>query len=93
MTDKDVTAEGWFVGHSRGEAATAAVREGRADSPADWPALAVEAGFAADKENYYDALHEATVEATQAAAREAGRAHDQQLKHAIRAVDDTPRVA
>jgi RNA processing factor Prp31 len=53
----------------------------------------VDAGFAADEDDYYDRLHEATVEATRVAAREAGRADDQQLIHAVRAMDDTGRVA
>jgi nucleolar protein 56 len=87
-------AEGWFAGLARSDAAAArtAVREGRADAPADWPTLAVGSGFATDGDDYYDALHEATAGATREAAREAGRADDKQLVHAVRAMDDDPRA-
>ncbi|WP_256299973.1 NOP5/NOP56 family protein [Haloarchaeobius salinus] len=90
-----MTGDGWFVGTARDDTATGAghVREGRADAPADWPARAVEAGFAPDEEAYYAALHEACVAATRAAATEAERAGDQQLVHAVRAMDDCTRTA
>jgi len=81
---------GWFAGVERDDtdAAAAAIREGRADAPADWPARALDAGFAANDDDYYDALHEATVAATRRAVREAESADDRQLVHAIRAMDD-----
>jgi nucleolar protein 56 len=69
------------------------IREGSAATPADWPAEAVDAGFAEDEEAYYDALHEATVAATGAAAAERERAEDVQLAAAVRAMDDAERTA
>ncbi|WP_440989909.1 NOP5/NOP56 family protein [Haloarchaeobius baliensis] len=90
-----MTGDGWFVGTERDDTTTGAehVREGRADAPADWPARAVETGFAPDEETYYAALHGACVAATRAEATEAERAGDQQLVHAVRAMDDCTRTA
>ena len=73
-------------------AAAARVREGSADSPADWPALAVESGFAGDADEYYDRLKAATTRATREAVRERERADDAQLIHAVRAMDDITRL-
>ncbi|WP_312908015.1 NOP5/NOP56 family protein [Natronosalvus caseinilyticus] len=87
-----MSGDGWFVDGDF-EASRARVRTGTAAEPADWPTEAVEAGFAADRSAYYDALHEATVEATTAAVRERERADDQQLVHAVRALDDCRRTA
>jgi len=68
--------------------------EGRsADEPNDWPARAVEEGFADDRDEYYDRLHEATVHATREAVRERERADDRQLIHCVRAMDDAKRTA
>ncbi|MFB6169366.1 MAG: NOP5/NOP56 family protein [Haloferacaceae archaeon] len=94
MTD-DAAGSGWFesVPPDDADAARDAVEHGRAETPEEWPALAVESGFAADEDDYYDRLHEATTAATREAAREAGRADDQQLKHSIRAMDDAERLA
>ncbi|WP_247009278.1 NOP5/NOP56 family protein [Halorientalis litorea] len=81
---------GWFDGPDPGdtETAAAAVREGHAEQSHDWPTEAVESGFAEDRAAYYDQLHEATMAATRAAVRERERADDQQLVHAVRAMDD-----
>ncbi|USZ72481.1 NOP5/NOP56 family protein [Natronosalvus halobius] len=87
-----MSGDGWFVDGDF-EASRARIRTGTAAEPADWPTEAVEAGFAADRSAYYDALQEATVEATTAAVRERERADDQQLVHAIRALDDCRRTA
>jgi nucleolar protein 56 len=99
MTDTDADA-GWFAGSAADEAAggdEAAARDriatGGADRPLDWPALAVERGFAASTDEYYDRLHEAAVAATRASVRERERADDQQLIHAVRAMDDCERTA
>ena len=99
MTDTDADA-GWFAGHAADEAAgsdeTAArdrIATGEADRPRDWPALAVESGFAESTDEYYDRLHDATVAATRASVRERERADDQQLIHAVRAMDDCERTA
>jgi nucleolar protein 56 len=90
-----MTTNGWFAGIDPGdlEAATDRVREGEADAPADWPGLAVEAGFAGDEGEYYDLLREATLAATRGVVRERERADDVQLKRGVRAMDDADRVA
>ncbi|QKY19612.1 NOP58 family protein [Halolamina sp. CBA1230] len=95
MNDLSSSSAGWFAGVDPGdpEAAAAAVSEGEADEPRDWPALAVESGFAADEDEYYDRLHEATVRAAREAAQAAERADDQQLIHSLRAMDDAERTA
>jgi nucleolar protein 56 len=94
MSDSDPDS-GWFAGLDAGdrEGSARAVRDETADSPADWPARAVEAGFAADEGDYYDKLHEATMAAAREQVRERERADDQQLKHSIRAMDDARRTA
>ncbi|MFC6835787.1 NOP5/NOP56 family protein [Halomarina ordinaria] len=86
---------GWFDGldPADDDGAVAAITDGEADGPREWPALAVEAGYAETESDYYDRLHEATRRATRDAVRERERADDQQLKHAVRAMDDTERVA
>jgi nucleolar protein 56 len=95
MNDRSYTSAGWFadIDPEDVEAATEAVREKTAEEPRDWPAEAVDAGFADDKADYYAKLREATVESTREAVREREKADDQQLKHSIRAMDDTERVA
>jgi nucleolar protein 56 len=94
MTD-DAPGSGWFesVPPDDLDAARDVIETGSAETPGDWPALAVESGFAADEDDYYDRLHEATIEATRATARERGRADDRQLIHAVRAMDDADRLA
>ncbi|WP_348609177.1 NOP5/NOP56 family protein [Halobaculum rarum] len=82
----------WFAGGD-GESPADRVRDGDAEAPADWPALAVESGFAADEDDYYATLREATVAATRAEVDERERADDRQLLHAVRAMDDAERVA
>ena len=73
MEDADTGGSGWFAGLDPGDSAAAeeAIRNGSADEPRAWPALAVDAGFAADESEYYERLREATIEA----AEEIGRAH------------------
>ena len=83
--------DGWFEtpptgasdGDAMGDDATAAtaarVRDGTASEPDDWPARAVEAGFASDDDEYYDRLKAATTRATREAVRERERADDAQL--------------
>ena len=96
MTDEpDATSAGWFSAFSPGDlqAASAAITEGHADQPEAWPRLAVESSVADSEDAYYDLLHEATITATREAVRERERADDQQLVHAIRAMDDCDRVA
>ncbi|PSP91541.1 nucleolar [Halobacteriales archaeon QH_8_68_33] len=87
--------EGWFAGLDPDDRAGAVerVRSGGTGAPAEWPDRAVSSGFAADADEYYDLLHEATVTATRAEVHERERADDQQLVHAVRAMDDTRRTA
>lgn len=95
MTEQPSAGSGWFENVERGDfdAAREAIESGTAEKPRDWPALAVESGFAEDEDDYYDVLHEATVHATREAVRDRERADDQQLVHAIRAMDDAERIA
>lgn len=94
MTEEAAGAA-WFRDVDPGDLSGAreAIETGSADEPADWPARAVEAGFAADEAEYYSLLGEATTEAVRAQIRERERADDQQLKHAIWAMDDCERRA
>ncbi|ESS06277.1 MAG: hypothetical protein A07HB70_01828, partial [uncultured archaeon A07HB70] len=91
----DAGEPGWYEGVDPDDVGRVReqIEDGTADEPRNWPALAVESGFATDEDDYYDRLHEATTATTRAAAREAGRADDQQLKHSIRAMDDADRLA
>jgi len=87
----DGTADrGWFEGVAADdlEGLARAIREGSAERPRDWPALAVEAGFADDEAAYYDCLQAAAIDAASAATSERERAPDQQLVHALRAAED-----
>jgi len=94
MTDADADS-GWFesVPPDDPKAIRKAIENGSAESPKDWPTKAVEAGFAEDKEEYYERLHEATNYAAREVVKERERADDQQLKHSIRAMDDCERTA
>ncbi|EJN61068.1 NOP5/NOP56 family protein [Halogranum rubrum] len=96
-----MTTDAWFAGVASDESdgsddtdeAVAHIREGRADAPADWPTQAVESGFAADEEQYYEKLRAATLAAARTAVAERERADDKQLVHAVRAMDDAERTA
>ena len=87
--------DGWFADIDPDDEAGAAtrIRDGSADAPADWPAEAVTAGYAADTDDYYAKLHAATTTATEAAVTERETADDQQLVHAVRAMADCERTA
>ena len=95
MNERRTTSAGWFadVDPADRKAATAAIRERTVEEPREWAAEAVDAGFADDEDDYYDALHEATMAATRAGVTERERADDRQLVHAIRAMDDCNRTA
>ena len=86
---------GWFESVDSGDLAGAAdaIERGSAEAPADWPAQAVEAGFADDSDDYYATLREATIDAAREAVAEREGADDQQLLHAVRAMDDATRTA
>jgi len=93
--DADAANRGWFSGLEPWavEEAVVGIREGSGDRPADWPRLAVESGFADADGEYYELLHETLLRAARAAVRERERADDQQLIHAVRAMDDCLRTA
>jgi len=102
MNARNTPGQGWFEmegveGSDTGDGDTAtaatAIREGRGDQPREWPQLAVEQGFVADEETYYERLHEATLAAASQAVAEREGADDQQLVHAVRALDDCARTA
>ncbi|GAA0511729.1 nucleolar protein 56 [Halorubrum aquaticum] len=96
MTNEpDAANAGWFsdLDPEDLDAAEAEILRGSAEEPEDWPRIAVESGYADSEEEYYDRLHEATIHATRQEVRERERADDQQLIHAVRAMDDCERVA
>ncbi|MFB6189230.1 MAG: NOP5/NOP56 family protein [Halapricum sp.] len=96
MTEQSEPAgSGWYVGLDPGsiESGAAAIRDGEADEPRDWPHEAVASGAVADEESYYDWLRSATITAAREEASERERADDQQLVHMVRAMDDCERVA
>lgn len=89
------TTAGWFEGIDPDdlERASEAITDNRAEEPQDWPTMAVEAGYADSKEEYYELLREATLNATREQVRERERADDMQLVHSVRAMDDAERTA
>ena len=93
MTEDADNGDGWFAGVPPGDvdAGADAVVEGSAEAPRDWPTIAVESGFAESPDDYYCRLHETTMAATRREVHAHERADDQQLIHAIRAMDDMTR--
>lgn len=85
---------GWFEGldPEDTDAAATEIQDGQAAEPRNWPVEAVEAGVVEDESAYYEWLHEATLAAARATVTERELADDQQLIHAIRALDDCERV-
>jgi nucleolar protein 56 len=55
---------GWFTDLDPGDldGAATAITEGAAEAPQHWPERAIQSGFATDEDDYYEALHEATVQ-------------------------------
>jgi len=94
MNARNPPDKGWFVGVDPDDtdAAAAAVRDGRASEPQDWPARAVEAGFARTEAEYYDRLRATSIAASRTAVQRRESADDTQLAHAIRALDDCQRT-
>ena len=87
---------GWFVGlagDADPEGDAERVQTGSAAAPRDWPSIAVDEGVVDSRATYYDRLHAATTAATRSAVRERERADDQQLVHAVRAMDDCEQLA
>jgi len=95
MSGQNPGDSGWFrYGDPHdAESAATAIRDRTAEQPQDWPAEAVRAGFVEDEDEYYDALHDATVHATRAAVQARETADDQQLQYSIAAMDDAERTA
>jgi len=95
MTDGTHAGDGWFAGldPSDREAAIERLSAGESEDPADWPAMAIETGYATDEDDYYDRLHDLTLSAARREVRERERADDRQLVHAVRAMDDARRTA
>jgi len=95
MTDTERAGSGWYAGLDPDDeaAATAAIRDGEAAEPRDWPRLAVDAGFAESEAEYYGLLRTAAIGAARAAVREREGADDRQLVHAVRALEDCTRTA
>ncbi|WP_144902117.1 NOP5/NOP56 family protein [Halobellus captivus] len=95
MSGSNPEQTGWFtdIDPKDIEAAANAISEGTADQPKNWPAKAIESGFANDEDGYYEALHEATVHATREAVTAQETSDDQQLQYSIAAMDDVERTA
>ena len=95
MSGQNPGDSGWFrYGDPHdAESAATAIRDRTAEQPQNWPAEAVRAGFVEDEDEYFDALHDATVHATRAAVQARETADDQQLQYSIAAMDDAERTA
>lgn len=93
MNARNPTERGWFADGTDVETTVAAIRTGAVETPRDWPTLAVESDTFESRDEYYERLHEATIEATRRAVTEHQRGDDQQLIHTIRALDDCQRTA
>ncbi len=92
MDDSDGT--GWFDGVDPEDIdkAVRGIQHGSAPEPNAWPALAVADGTVRDTARYYERLHAATCAAAIQAVETRGLADDEQVKHAIRTLDDLDRM-
>jgi nucleolar protein 56 len=92
---EDARESGWFDGLTPGDdrAGRAAINDGRASAPKQWPALAVANGCVADEGSYYEWLHAVSLDAARSIVSEYESADDQQLIHTVRAMDDAERTA
>jgi len=88
MSGQNPGDSGWFRYGDPSDVVAAAttITERTAEQPQNWPAEAVRAGFVEDEDEYYDALHDATVRATREAVQERETATEQQ--YSIPAMDD-----
>jgi len=95
MSGRDPGDSGWFryADPTDIDAAATVINEETAEQPQDWPAEAVRAGIVESEDDYYEALHAATVHATREAVRERETSTEQQLHHSISAMDDAERTA
>jgi nucleolar protein 56 len=92
--DDDGAGGAWFETVAPDDVAGAAerIREGTAPEPREWPQEAISAGVVDDESEYYEWLHDVTLTAARTETAKRERADDQQLIHAIRALDDCQRV-
>lgn len=91
----DAAGEAWFANIEPDDinAGSAAIIDGTTESPREWSRVAVDIAYADSENDYYDRLHDATIQATRQEVRDREQADDKQLTHAIRASDDADRVA
>lgn len=94
MSRSSQVEDAWFAGLEHGAMADAVdrIRTGDAERPASWPTLAIEEGFVEDVSEYRTFLQEAAIAAAREAVASREGADDQQVIHAIRAIDDLDRV-
>lgn len=94
MDDNTATDVGWFcdVDPDTLGGVRDAIEHGSAATPSEWPARAVDSGFAGDEQAYYERLHEATQSVAREQVREREGTDAQRIIHCVRAMDDTERV-
>lgn len=82
---------GWFDGLEPDDVDGAAARisEGTSDTPADWPAMATEAGFVDGEDTYHDRLREAALAAFEAELEAISGTADRELVQLVRTLDAT----
>lgn len=92
---EDTVGGPWFDGldPENQDAAVAALEDGECEQPADWPAVAVDEGFASDESAYYERLHGVALETARRAVQAREGADDQQLIHTVRTMEDLERTA
>ena len=95
MSGQDPGDSGWFryADPTDTDSGATAINEETAEQPQDWPAEAVRAGIVDSEDEYYDALHDATVHATREAVQTRETSSGQQLQHSVAAMDDAERTA
>lgn len=89
------TDAGWYAGVDQDdvESLSARIKTGTADAPKHWPRLAIEQGFCSDEQTYIDVLNQAARTAALEAVSAREEADDQQVIHAVRAIDDLDRTS
>lgn len=81
--------EGWFEGVDgiESEAGSERIRHGSAETPGDWPTIAVESGAVPSADAYYETLHAAAMAALAAELEAVADAADVELMQLIRLHD------
>ena len=84
-----MTTGAWFDGIDIDdtEATARSLVEGSAETPDDWPRLAIETGRFTDEETYYDRLHSAALDALRDELATFAEAPDRELVHLVRTHD------